>query len=143
MTPDDDDSTRPAPDVVDPGIPATSEMPRTVPPGSEDEEEMPLLDVPQGVEDWGTTEREQMTDEPLSLRLRREQPDVVPPATSDVGHRLFEPETDSGLDEEADAVADLDADRSDTLSAEELAMRVEDEPAGLNYDPDPGYLDRD
>lgn len=46
-------------------------------------------------------------------------------------------------DDEADAIGDVDPAPEDTLSAEEAAVRVVDEPAGLNYDTDPGYVDRD
>jgi hypothetical protein len=45
------------------------------------------------------------------------------------------------MDDEADAVGEIDAGFEDTLSAEEAAMRVVDEPPGMNYDPDPGYVD--
>ena len=142
MTPDDDTS-RPAPDVIEAGIPATTEMPRNIPPGAEDEEEPPPLDIPQGVEEWGTTEREQLVGESLADRAQREEPDHLGPVATR-GERLIEPGDVDGLglvDNEPEAVAELDGEPFDTLSPEEAAMRVEDEPAGLNYDPDPGYVD--
>ena len=107
-------STRPVADEVEPGIPATSEMPDGVPFGDEDEEEPVPLDVPQGVEEWGTTAREEATGESLAQRVSREQPDF-----GEAGR--------GGAD-------------NATLAPEEAALRVETDPPGLNYDPDPGYL---
>ncbi len=138
----DNDSTRPAPDMVEDGIPATTEMPPDVPAGWEAEEEPQPLEFPQGVESWGTTAEEELTQEPLALRVRREEPDVDrrPPD----GVRILEPGAEAGLlDDEPDAVAEVDAERNDALSPEEGAMRVEDEPAGLTYDAGPGYLDEE
>ncbi len=117
-------SPRPAPDEVEVGIPAAEDIPegqlRT---GDPLEGDMPPLDDPQAVEDWGVTAAEHQGAEPLGLRAQREEPDVL---------------------DELDADADVDAGgRVDTLSAEEAAMRVEEEPAGMNYDPDPGYLTED
>ncbi len=138
-------STRPARDEVEPGIPATSEMPRNIPPGSEDEEEPVPLDFPQGVEEWGTTPREELLGEPFEMRVRREEPDL--PAGSAEGLSLYEPGTDGavddgeGFDAEPDAIGELNLESDVTLSPEEQAMRIEDEPAGLNYDPTPGYID--
>ena len=43
--------------------------------------------------------------------------------------QFLEPGADGGLE--------------DTLSAEEAAMRIVEEPPGMNYDPDPGYISRD
>ena len=58
--------------------------------------------------------------------------------------QFLEPGADGGLmDDEADALGEADAGLEDTLSAEESAMRIVDEPPGMNYDPDPGYIDRD
>jgi len=139
-------STRPARDEVEPGIPATDEMPRPIPPGSEDEETPVPLDHPQGVDEWGTTSREEMLDEPLELRVLREEPDQLA-GESPSGLSLSEPGTDDavedggGFDDEADAVADLVIDDDVTLAPEEQAMRIDEDPPGLNYDPTPGYLD--
>ncbi len=114
---------RPAPDEVEAGIPTVEDLPegqlRT---GDPLEGEMPPLDDPQAVEDWGLTAAEQQGAEPLSLRVQREEPDVL--------------EELSELDEPGTGP-------TGTLSPEEAAMRVEEEPAGLNYDPDPGYLSED
>jgi hypothetical protein len=137
----DNDSTRPAPDLVEDGIPATEEQPGNVPPGWEAEEEPAPLEFPQGVEDWGTTATEEAMGESLAMRVAREEPDVA--AEPDAGGvRLLEPGAEDGLmDDEADAIGEVDSERFDTLSAEEAAMRIEDEPAGLTYDATPGYLD--
>lgn len=138
-------STRPAADEVEPGIPATSEMPRNIPPGSEDEEEPAPLDVPQGVEEWGTTPGEELVGEPFEMRVRREEPDQL--AGGAEGLSLYEPGTDEavddgeGFDAEPDAIGALNLESDVTLSPEEQAMRIDDEPAGLNYDPTPGYID--
>lgn len=138
----DNDPTRPSPDTIEAGIPATEEMPPGVPAGWEAEEEPPPLDFPQGAESWGTTAEEELVGEPLSLRVLREEPEVDPASAG--GVRVLEPGAEGGLmDDEPDAVGELDAERSDTLSAEEAAMRVEDEPAGLTYDASPGYLDEE
>lgn len=141
----DQQTTRPAPDEIEPGIPATSEQPRDVPQGWEAEEEPPPLDFPQGVEEWGTTAREEAIGESVAMRARREEPEVWEQGLSEdigVGVSLLEPGSDDGLtDNEPDAIGELDPDRQYSLPAEEAAMRVEDEPAGLTYDSGPGYLD--
>ncbi|MDQ4096937.1 MAG: hypothetical protein M3144_03580 [Actinomycetota bacterium] len=137
---------RPARDEVEPGVPATTEMPRHIPPGSEDEEIPPPLEFPQGVEDWGTTAREELVGEPFELRVKREEPDR--PRRDDAGGAsLYEPGADDGVDQqegldtEPDAVGELSADDDVTLSPEEAAVRIEEEPGGLTYDATPGYLD--
>jgi hypothetical protein len=138
--------TRAARDELEPGVPAVDELPRHVPPGSEDEETPPPLDHPQGADEWGTTEREALQGEPLELRVLREEPDVIgdrPPG----GVSLYEPGTDEavddggGFDAEPDLVADADVGDEITRGPEEQAVRVVDEPAGMNYDPTPGYVD--
>lgn len=95
--------TRPAGDVVEDGVPATEEVRdeqlRTDDPGVAD---MPMPDRPMGVTEWGTTEFEERTGEPLDVRLARELPD--------------------GIDHSRD-----DGIVSDTLTAEEAAMSVRDE----------------
>jgi hypothetical protein len=94
---------RPAPDVVEPGVPATEEEP-----------------------------------EELLLTGDDRQSDR---AYGGGAGRLVEPDAGANTDDEAQAIAELDDDRYDTLSPEEAALRVEDEPAGLAYDDDPGYVD--
>jgi hypothetical protein len=138
----DNDSTRPAPDLIEDGIPATEEQPANTPPGWEAEEEPAPLDFPQGVEDWGTTAREESLGESLEMRVMREEPEVEPEAAG--GVRLLEPGAEGGLmDDEPDAVGEVDTEGLDSLSSEEAAMRIEDEPEGLTYDRSPGYLQDD
>ena len=138
----DNDPTRPSPDTIEPGIPATEEMPPGVPAGWEAEEEPAPLDFPQGAESWGTTAEEELKGESLGLRVLREEPDVD--ARPEQGARVLEPGAEGGLlDDEADAIGELDQEPSDTLAPEESAVRVEDEPAGLTYDSSPGYLDEE
>ena len=140
---DRDNLPRPAPEVTEDGIPSIEEIPEAVLlTGDPLEGEMPPLDRPQAVKDWGTTASEQLGPEPLDVRLAREVPDVAE-AESDYTDRQFvEPGADAGLtDDEPDSVGEADAGFEDTLSAEEAAMQVVDEPPGMNYDPDPGYVD--
>lgn len=140
---DRDNLPRPAPDIIEDGVPATSEIPENQLLTADTlEGEIPPRDRPQAVKDWGTTASEQLAPEPMDVRLAREVPDVTE-AESDYADRQFvEPGADAGLaDDEADAVGEVDAGFEDTLSAEEAAMQVVDEPPGMNYDPDPGYVD--
>ncbi len=116
---------RPAPDEVEAGIPSAQDIPEGVlRTGDPVEGDMPPLDEPQGVDEWGITAAEQQGAEPLAVRAEREEPDVL--------DELYDSGDGGG-----------GGGRVDTLSAEEAAMRVEEEPAGLNYDPDPGYLSED
>jgi hypothetical protein len=134
------ESDRPALDEVEPGVPATTELPDDVPPGWEAAEEPPPLDFPQGVESWGTTAEEELQGEPLSLRVLREEPEAGAGDEAS-GVSVLEPGAESGLtDDEPDAVGELDTENQ-VLSPEESAMRVEEDPAGLTYDAGPGYLD--
>lgn len=135
---------RPAPEVTEDGVPAIDEIPENVLlTGDPLEGELPPLDRPQAVADWGTTASEQLASEPLEVRLAREEPDVEM-AELYADRQFLEPGAEGGLmDDEADALGEADAGLEDTLSAEESAMRVVDEPPGMNYDPDPGYIDRD
>ena len=135
---------RPAPEVTEDGIPAIAEIPEDVLlTGDPLEGELPPLDRPQAVTTWGTTASEQLASEPLDARLAREVPDVEM-AEVYADRQFLEPGADGGLtDDEADVLGEADGGLEDTLSAEESAMRIVDEPPGMNYDPDPGYIDRD
>lgn len=133
----------PGPDVVDDGVPATEEVRdevlQTGQPGGVGD--MPMGDRPWGAREPGTTAAEHRHGESLSERLAREQPDVIPGESA--GVRVYEPGADEGLaDIEADVVAELDPLSYDTLSPEESAMSVRDDPGGLTYG-DPGYLSDD
>ena len=134
---------RPAPEVSEDGIPATSEVPEEVLlTGDPVEGDMPPLDRPQAVKDWGTTASEQLAPEPLEARLAREVPDTATAGSGYADRQFLEPGAEGGLtDLEPDSVGEGDVGLEDTLSAEEAAVQVVDEPAGLNYDPDPGYVD--
>ncbi len=139
---------RPAPELSEAGVPSIEEIPEDVLlTGDPLEGELPPLDRPQAATGWGTTASEQLRDEPLAVRLRREEPEIGADDTG-VGddltedRRFLEPGGETGLtDDEGDLVGEADAGFEDTLSAEEAAMRVVEEPGGMNYDPDPGYLD--
>ena len=134
---------RPAPEVTTDGVPSMDEIPEDVLlTGDPVEGEMPPLDRPQAVKDWGTTASEQLGQEPLDVRVAREVPDVGAAESDYTDRQFLEPGADGGLgDDEPDSVGEADVGPEDTLSAEEAAMQVVDEPPGLNYDADPGYVD--
>ena len=137
---------RPAPELSEDGIPAIEEIPESqLLTGDQLEGEMPPLDRPQAARGWGTTTSEQLGAEPLDIRVAREEPEVTTIDEDDYTDRQFvEPGAEGGLDDdEGDSVGEMDAGLEDSLSAEEAAMRVVDEPLGMNYDPDPGYVDDD
>ncbi len=122
------DLARPAGDVVEDGVPATEEVRderlRIDDPGVAD---MPMPDSPLAAEEWGTTEFEERTGEPLDVRLARETPDFGGFDTDD-GVRFSEPGADADYtDLEGAAVGDVDVSRYDTVSAEEAAMHIVDE----------------
>jgi hypothetical protein len=133
---------RPAPEVTEDGIPSIEEIPEEVlMTGDPLEGELPPLDRPQAVKDWGTTASEQLASEPMEVRLAREVPDVEG-GDAYLDRQILEPGADGGLgDDEPDSIAEAGMGLEDTLSAEEAAMQIVDEPPGMNYDPDPGYVD--
>lgn len=136
---------RPAPELSEDGVPAIEEIPASqLLTGDPLEGEMPPLDRPQAATGWGTTASEQLAPEPLDIRIAREEPDFAADDDTDAyaDRQVLEPGADGGLDDdEAASVGELDAAFEDSLSAEEAAVRVVDEPLGMNYDPDPGYVD--
>ncbi|HEX2048074.1 MAG TPA: hypothetical protein VHF27_09930 [Acidimicrobiales bacterium] len=134
---------RPAPEVSEDGVPATEEIPEEILlTGDPVEGDMPPLDRPQAVKDWGTTTSEHLGQEPLDVRVAREVPDVGMAESEYTDRQLLEPGADAALgDDEADSIGEADVGLEDTLSAEEAAVQVVDEPPGMNYDPDPGYVD--
>jgi hypothetical protein len=95
---------------------------------------VPPRDEPTAVEDTGTTAEEQREGEPLDERLAEEQPEREPDDRRDAGGLI---EDDAGLvDREKDEVA-VEAERdTEGRSAEERAVRVEEEPEGLTGGPD-------
>jgi hypothetical protein len=91
-------------------------------------------DEPQAADDHGTTAREQRQGEPLDDRLAEEQPDMEPQGETTPG-RLVE-EASGVTDREKDEVAEEAEEDREGLTAEEAAMRVEEEPEGLSEGPD-------
>lgn len=117
---------RPAPDLLEDGIPATVDDPPHLSTEAVEGEPAPL-DVAQGVDEWGTTAAEERLGESVRLRDARQEPDVL--------DALDE------LEEDEDAGTGI----AGALSAEEAALHVEDEPEalGMSFAPDPGYLSDD
>jgi hypothetical protein len=91
-------------------------------------------DEARGAEDTGTTAAEQREGAPLDERLAEEEADLEPSARPDVGRLI---EEDAGLvDREKDEVAEEAEDDRESPSAEEAAVRVEEEPRGATGGPD-------
>ena len=132
---------RPAPEIIEDGIPATEEVSEELLlTGDVSEGPTPPLDRPQAVTEWGTTSFEERAGEPLDVRLRREQPDFSERIEEDVP-QVFQPGAEYSVDEEPDEVGDVDAVWEDSLAAEELAMRIDENPPGLTYDESPDYVE--
>lgn len=127
------------------GIPELEDQPaRKILAGDTGEGLMAPRDYPIAVEDFGVTAAEESRGESLARRVAREQPEVDPLANrrEDLAGRLVQP--DQGalvIDDSADEVASMVGDGAG-LSAEEAAIRVEDDPGGMT-DGWPGYLDDD
>jgi hypothetical protein len=99
-----------------------------------EEEASSPADEPQAANDYGTTAKEQRESEPLDDRLADEQPDLEPQTGTTPG-RLVE-EASGVTDREKDEVAEEAEEDREALTAEEAAMRVEEEPEGLTEGPD-------
>lgn len=104
-------------------------------PINQDEGLIPPRDHPQAVDEFGITAAEQRLDEPLSLRVLREEPDFgsaafEDPGEDDVGGRLVAPGSQDvdDIDDEKDEIASLVGDDDGALSAEEAAMHITDLP---------------
>jgi hypothetical protein len=123
------DLPRPAGDVVEDGVPATEEVrDEILRTGDAGVADMPMPDQPLGADDWGITEFEERSGEPLDVRLAREVPDDAGRFNTDEGRRFSEPGADVDYDDiEAAAIADGDSGRYDTVSAEEAAMHIEEQ----------------
>jgi hypothetical protein len=137
---------RPAPELIEDGIPATEEVSEELLLTGDDAlGPMPPLDHPQAVNQWGTTPFEERVGEPLDVRLRREEPDVFqrPEVVEEDVPQVLQPGAEDWVDEEPDEVGDVNPVWEDSLSAEELAMRIEEEPPGLSYDDSPDYIEGD
>ncbi len=161
----------PAPDLDQEGIPEMeTPYPGERATGVRWDETMAPGDQPVGADEFGTTAAEERMDEPLAVRVQREEPDVVAGGgdlrepgdlggdligggpgddlggelVDDVGvsARIVAPD-DGLIDEEADVVGQEAHGDTGALSAEESAMHVigEDDAPGLSWDASPGYLD--
>lgn len=101
---------------------------------------IPPRDHPQAVDEFGTTAAEERTNEPLSLRVLREEPDDLATALDDSVGRLVAPENEiDQIDTTAEEVA-FDSGDDAALSAEEAAMHITDAPPMGDGD---GYLEED
>ena len=125
----DRDLPRPAGDVVEDGVPATEEVrDEILRTGDTGVADMPMPDRPLGADKWGITEMEERMGDSLDRRLAREQPDVPAGGDDDGAGRFSEPGADADYDDlEGASVADAEAGRYDSMSAEEAAMHIVDE----------------
>ncbi len=112
-------------------------------------EDLPLpRDHPLGAEEYGTTSAEEARGETFAQRVQREEPELVPRAPAGwlqeddyvLAGRLVQPDAgmvdmDETAEESGDATGEMVG-----LSAEEAAVRIEEEPAGLGGGWT-GYLD--
>lgn len=110
-------------------------IPDLEPPINQDEGMIPPRDYPQGVDEFGITAAEQSSGEPLSDRVRREQPDFEEGAGAEaadeaVDGRLLEPGSEDVdvSDEEKDSVATIVDEDEGAQSAEESAMHITESP---------------
>jgi hypothetical protein len=142
---DPDDLVRPAPEILEDGIPATEEL-------TEEqlltlelvEGPIPPIDRPLALDEWGVTPAEERAGLSLDRWLDLEEPDDTRPRVVDRIRQTFQPGADDSLiDVEGAEVALLDDSLGDTLSPEEAAIRIEEQPGGLTYDEGPGYLEDD
>ena len=119
-----DNAPRPSPEMVEPGVPATEEVPAEVlATGDAGEGSMPVPDRPMGVNAWGTTPAEERRGEPVAERARHEIPDR-PGAGRDEPVRQLVQDEGAGRD----VYAEEDAVIEDTLTAEEEAVHRTPEP---------------
>ncbi len=95
---------------------------------------LPPSDEPRAAEDFGTTAEEQRAGESLDDKLAEEVPERSPDTRPEFG-RLVEPGSGLG-DEEKDEVAEEAEDDRAGVSAEEAAVRDEEEPGGSTGGPD-------
>lgn len=127
----DDDRDERSPE--DEGIPDPG-RPHPLQRDTGDEGLLPPGEEPLVLDDPGTTAAEQRRGAPLEDRLEEETPDREKGHRPRVG-RLRE--RGRGLtDQEKDEIADEAPEDRDGATAEEAAMRVEDEPGGITGGPD-------
>ncbi|MEU7913819.1 DUF5709 domain-containing protein [Microbispora bryophytorum] len=97
---------------------------------AEDPQEMPLPgDRPLGLDEYGTTPNEMREGESLGRRLSREVPEEDVRLGTEPGRagRLVDPDGGMGVDTEKDMIAEDVGPDLGGYTAEEQAMRVEDE----------------
>jgi hypothetical protein len=102
--------------------------------GDRQEGLLPPDDEPRAAEGFGTTAEEQREGEPLEERLEEETPDLKAGEPRRMG-RLVE-EGSGVTDREKDEVAEEADDDRAGFTAEEAAMREDEEPGGLTDGPD-------
>jgi hypothetical protein len=99
---------------------------------AEDPQQAPVPgDEPMALDDYGTTAEEQRRGEPLDGRLRREEPDVGTVGAGEEPRRSGRlVQQDEGVrdDTESEEIAQDVGPDTGGFSAEESAIRVEDEP---------------
>lgn len=128
------------------GIPELEEQPvGKILSGETPEGLVPPRDEPLVVEDYGITPAEERAPEPIADRILREEPDMwanTGPAGDGYlrAGRLVAP--DAGMVDLDDTPEEVGIDVGERvgLSAEEAAMRIEEEPEGMGGGW-PGYLD--
>ena len=94
-------------------------------------------DEARAAEDTGVTAEEQREGASLDERLAEEEPDREAGRRHEAGRLLDE---SAVLDEEKDLVAETAEEELEGRSAEEVAVRIEDDPAGMTDGPD-SYLE--
>ncbi len=95
---------------------------------------LPRRDRSRGAEAHGTTASEQREGEPVGERLGEEEPEAESGEREDAGRLV---EDGRGLrDTEKDVVADAAEDDTEGMTAEEAAVRVEEEAPGGTDSPD-------
>jgi hypothetical protein len=140
------DAPRPTgPTLDDEGIPdlegplAEKEMT-----GDAQEGASPPVDRPASL-DYGVTPHEQVSGEPISVRVAREVPDVVEADEENTAVRLVDLEADSDgepegdeydADDDGELVASVEEPGVTGLAAEEAAIHVVDDAPGAVWGPD-------
>ncbi len=131
------------------GIPEVEDQPvGKILSGETPEGTVPPRDYPLGAEEYGTTADEERMGETFAQRVAREEPDLFWPDVSageadrPLAGRLVQP--DLGMVDVDDTAEEVGYQAADVagLSAEEAAMRIETDPAGMGSGW-PGYLDED
>ena len=109
------------------GMPAIEDNPPGIDGDNDVEGMFPPGDTPRGVEEYGITPREGQMQEPLADRVLREEPDVEPGDSGELG-RIVEP--DHGMidfDTEERVIGTMTADDGG-MTAEESAMHITETP---------------